>query len=279
MTSLRPETRTSDRGLFFTSIPKAGKNLVYSFLAELGVQRATIERERAVWAAESGHLAAAGREFTYALGAPAMGLRPMLPLALEQFSEAAAVMAPGVVIHHHFPFEPSLYTCLAQAGVPIIFVYRDPRDTLLSMADYILVQRKPGHLVAHFAAAERDELVERLWTGDDRLLGFGLYFQAFWSWAQSPGVTAFRFEDLVGESGKGSGIAQTEALRQLAALVPPVSESIFRDAQARTFNRKAGTFYKGVAGRWREETGPRIKNVLFSGGMRDLVLLFGFSLD
>ena len=264
------------RGLFFTSIPKAGKNLIYSFLGEFGYARPKVDREGAVWSAERPMLAACGRRCTYALPPPAHDAATVDSQA-TRFADQVAALGDRQVVHHHVPFSAGLAARLAAAGVPVVFVYRDPRDVLLSMADYILNQGSPVHLAGRFAGRSRAELVQVLWTGDDLLVPLAAYIDAFAGWRTDPRTISVRFEDLIGERGGGTAEIQSAALRRIAGQLGAVTPAALARAQAKTFNPKAGTFFKGQAGRWREETEPAVMDVLQRPEMRALAERWGYA--
>jgi hypothetical protein len=267
---------TDARGLFFTSIPKGGKNLIYSFLDELGYARPAIPREKALWHLEAPWLAAAQRHCTYALPPVPREQEAGLPGAFRDFLGAVTALRPREVLHHHFPHGQELAAGLRAAGVPVVFVARDPRDLLLSMADYILVQKKPVHLAGKYEQLDRRSLIVRLWTGDEELISLPNYFAAFAAWRETPGVIPLNFESLVGEAGGGNREEQTGALQKLAVALGSIDGPTFKRACGRTFNRGAGTFFKGRRGRWREETEPEVLAVLQSPSMQALAVKWGY---
>lgn len=267
---------TDPRGLFFTSIPKSGKNLIYSFLEELAYQRPAISREKALWHLEAPWLAAAGRHCTYALPPVPREQRSGLPDAFREFLVAATALPARQVLHHHFPYSRELAGGLHAAGVPVVFVARDPRDLLLSMADYILIQKKPAHLAGKYALLDRRTLIARLWEGDEELISLTDYFAAFAGWRNAPGVISLSFESLVGEAGGGDDGEQRTTLGKLAAALGADEGSAFERACAKTFNRRAGTFFKGRRGRWREEKEVAVLAVLQSPAMQVLAVKWGY---
>jgi len=263
-------------GLFFTSIPKAGKNLIYSFLSELGYKRAPIPRDPALWLVEKPWLEQVKRRCTYALPPMPAELATGLDEAFEVFIKAVTRLGGREVLHHHFPYGRALAERLHSAGVPVVFVTRDPRDLLLSMADYILVQKKPAHLAANYAELDRRSLIARLWSGDDELISLADYFAAFSGWRQAPGVITLHFEALIGEAGGGSQAEQARALKALVTGLGDVDDLVFQRACLKTFNRGAGTFYKGRRGRWREETDLEVLSLLQAPAMRSLAATWGY---
>jgi sulfotransferase 6B1 len=263
------------RGLLFTSIPKAGKNIIYSFFHELGYSRLGVERDLALSAAEEPWLRQAHRAETYALPAQS-GSRSVVEHGLKTFLQAVSVIKDREIIHHHFPYTPGLATPLQAAGVPVVFVYRDPRDVLVSMADYILVQKKPMHLAEKYRGLERVALVERLWTGDGELVSLPTYFEMFAGWRNAAGVISARFEALIGEKGGGSSSVQRDVFAAITQKLGDLSAPFAERACRAAFNPRAGTYYKGRIGRWNDETDPSIVAILTGREMTELAVQWGY---
>ncbi len=267
-------TTTSPR-LFFTSVPKAGKNLVYSFLAAVGFQRHGLRREPAIHFCEQPWFGSS--RCTYALPAPEPGEAERLPQEWKRFLAGLDDFPAGQAHHHHFPFHAGLASALDARGVPKALLIRDPRDILVSMADYLLVQAKPAHLAARFAGLERPALIERLFTGDDVLVPFCDYLASFEGWRRDPGTLTLRFEDLVGARGGGDDSWQSAAFTRLARHAGmEENPALVQHGAERAFNPKAGTFFRSRIGRWREEGQSSVQAVLSAPDLRAWVGRWGY---
>ncbi len=55
-----------------------------------------------------------------------------------QFLDAVRQMPQGTWVNQHFAFNAELHSALREAGVPIVFLCRDPRDCVLSMANFLI---------------------------------------------------------------------------------------------------------------------------------------------
>lgn len=265
------------RPLFFTSVPKAGKNLIYTFLGAWEYRRTDLSREAALAAAEAPWLARSGHRSTYALGSDDPHRLASAKEALQDFLQRTAALSGKSVIHHHFPHTPEIADRLKGTDLAVVFVYRDPRDILLSMADYILNQSKPAHLAQALGKMCRQNLIERLWQGDELLLPFPDYLGMFAGWRDEPGVLGLRFESLIGENGGGTRNEQSIAVASLAEKLRLPVGSKLEQAQGRIFNRNAGTFFMGQANRWRRETDPAIRTLLASTSMCRLAREWDYS--
>ena len=260
--------------LFFTSIPKAGKNLIYSFINELGYQRDVQVREQVVRLAEQPWLDQAGASMSYALGPFAASA--IFPQAISNYMEG--INSGGdlpIVGHHHFPYSQEFTRFLNPSKIVAAFVYRDPRDVLLSMADYILNQHKPAHLAEQWGREDRDVLVEKIWQGQDGLLSLPEYYKCFAAWRDVPDVVEMRFESLVGERGGGAALLQRTSFQSLYSALGGEDDVEFDRALARAYNPDAGTYFKGRLNRWKEE-GGKITQLLGCKEMASLVQEWGY---
>ncbi len=261
--------------LFFTSVPKAGKNLIYSFLAAVGFERHGLRREPAIHFCEAPWFGASRR--TYASPPLEPGEENRLAEAWTRFLAGLADFPAGQAHHHHYPFQAELAAALARRRVPKTLLIRDPRDILVSMADYLLVQSKPSHLAARFAGWPRPALIERLFTGDAALAPFCDYLASFEGWRQDGGTLTLRFEDLVGDRGGGDGDRQIAAFTRLARHAGmEENPALIQHGAAYAFNPKAGTFFRSRAGRWREENEPSVRALLAAPGLRALAARWGY---
>lgn len=246
------------RPVFFSSIPKCGKNLVYSFFNTLGYHRHVWRNNPSAML----HHARFGRD-TYAFAAPA-------PYSAEQLREAPDVigrelgLAGGggpVIGHLHLMDDVDPSHFLRAAGFQQLFVYRDPRDTLVSMLNYARVQGHPEHVARRLAGLSDEDALIFLLEGAHDLAPFAEYFDAHRGWLDRRDVLSLRFEDLIGVSGGGDEAAQRKAVGQLAALIDvPADDPRIDAARMRTFNRHAGTFHRGQIGAWRESFTPKVES-------------------
>jgi hypothetical protein len=135
-------------------------------------------------------------------------------------------------------------------------MYRDPRDVLLSMVDF-LVGSEPSQLGAFpdhhvYAAILRSvETVEERLTialTDPAFPGVDAFVRAQWL-LRHPRVCQVSFEELIGVSGGGSAARQSTAVARMASFLGVDAD--VRTIAGRIFNDKAHTFHRGQIGRWR----------------------------
>lgn len=250
----------ASRRVFFTSVPKSGKNVLYSFFEHLGYARGDARVE----AACPGLLARACRH-------AGLTRHPRLdPRGREQqaagradwraFTGHLRGLPEPAVLGQHVPHAAPLARGLARSGARLVFLYRNPRDVLTSLANYVRVQGKPRDLAARLGGLPAEEVLVRLLSGDGPHLPFATWLLGFHGWLSAPGVLALRFEDVIGPRGRGDAARQREALGRLAAHAGFAGPAGQLDrAVDRAFNPGAGTFFKGQIGLWRDHFTPRVE--------------------
>jgi hypothetical protein len=248
------------RPVFFTSIPKSGKNLIYSFYFALGLKRWTWGEAPA--RLHAAHFARASNRQNYAF--PEVGSLSDAEenAALDDVMGQIAAFPANTIAHGHFLPADRLKHFVAQKGVSTIFVTRDPRDVLVSMLNFSRARKLPVHVTAMLDPLSDEEALLLLLEGRDKLVPFASYFDAYHDWLSAPGVTFFRFEDLIGERGGGDDVRQHQMCARLAELAGFASgESAVETARERMFNVRAGTFFKGQIGAWRQTFTPTVGRI------------------
>jgi hypothetical protein len=243
--------------VFFTSVPKCGKNLIYSFYFALGMKRWD-------WGDRPALLHAA--HFGRITDKPSYGFPAADPVsegaeraALDDVMGQLTSMPADIISHHHFLPHPRLTRHIHEQGLSTVFVARDPRDVLVSMLNFARKRQLPSHVSAILEPLSDEDALLLLVEGRDRLIPFADYFDAYRDWLSAPGVTQLRFEDLIGPKGGGDAARQEQACMMLAALagLPPTDDAV-KAATQQVFNTKAGTFHKGAIGAWREAFTPSV---------------------
>jgi hypothetical protein len=244
--------------LFFNSIPKCGKNLVVTFLAKLGYQR--------LWFADDRFNRAAYARCFDAFPGRASYVYPWDPEPtgngneFEPFRADLESLGDNQFYHQHTVFEGELARIVDRTGVRSLFVYRDPRDALVSALNYARTQALPNHVAEMIEGYSPEDALLFLIEGDDRFVPFTDYFQSFHGWRDNPGTLCLRFEDMIGPKGGGSLKRQKTAFAALAAHLDWAGpqETLDRATDA-AFNPRAGTFFRGQTGTWREYFTPRVE--------------------
>jgi hypothetical protein len=138
---------------------------------------------------------------------------------------------------------------------PIIFNHRDPRDSLLSLVNYLL-QRANDPYSPFARNTIYADILESMPSASDQLdfaiEQMGEHVEKFSrnGWLLfHPAVATVSFEELVGSAGGGSEAAQLATVRRVAEHLG--AEADLPDL--RLFDPSGRTFYRGQVGAWREE--------------------------
>jgi hypothetical protein len=192
--------------------------------------------------------------------------------------------APAENVRAHLFYDARFAEQLEWLNFVHYFIYRDPRDVIVSGCHY-LREMNPWHrLGKHFRACGTMEDAILLSIrglspseSSDWLPNVGQRFALYEGWLQSPEVCAFRFEDL-------RGAKQAEELERLVrhfasrcAEPPAVSESVDRVA-ASIKPEKSHTFRKGRGGGWVAEFTPACKDA-FKQVAGELLIRLGYEHD
>jgi hypothetical protein len=171
----------------------------------------------------------------------------------------------------------------AETGEPrIIFNYRDPRDTILSMVNFLCGRTKEGLSAFNNLRAFSGTLMAM--DGIEERLTYALTDEAFPCQADDfkrmlwllhhPDVCKASFEELVGPSGGGSADAQLAAVTRLMDFLGITTTSP-RDIAGTLFNRDAFSFYRGQIGTWREVFTPE-HHRLAQSRLGEVLPLYGY---
>jgi hypothetical protein len=161
-----------------------------------------------------------------------------------------------------------------------VFVYRDPRDMIISHVFYA-TDMYPEHGMHDYYHEKTETMEERIDAAilgvnehNTKMRGVNARYEAYMGWLDIPDVLSLRFEELIQDrdtsfnrlldylelKGFGSMIDREKALELMASAVVP---------------KKSGTFRKGKPGNWREYfTQENIKK--FKGSTGDLLVKLGY---
>ena len=171
-----------------------------------------------------------------------------------------------------------------ETGKPkIIFNYRDPRDTILSMINFLCKKTKGGLSdfnnlrVLSEIMLSKDSLEDRLTyaLADDSFPCQASDFKSMRWLLHHPNVFKVSFEELVGPKGGGSAEAQLDAAARLLDFLGERNLSP-EDVVGTLFNSDSFSFFKGQIGGWEKIYTPehrRIADAVFG----EVLALYGYA--
>ena len=161
-----------------------------------------------------------------------------------------------------------------------IFVYRDPRDMIVSHVFYATEMHK-GHGMHPYYTEVLDSTEKRI---DAQILGveepgFELScvktkYEAYLGWLAQPNVLCIRFEDLILNRVEVLGVI-LDYLAQLGFTPSVTRREAIETLTSAIAPRKSGTFRKGKPGNWREHFSQENINH-FKEATGDLLVRLGY---
>jgi len=250
-------------GVVICSIPKCGSNLLKALLQELGY-------------AYKGNLV----ERTY--------------LHLSEAGLNRELGENGCTITHAIPTQENI-DIVRRTGHKAIYIYRDPRDQVISCARYMKQLLGGKFWVA--AQLPFDDLVTELivnykikgqaykkglWSDPvfDDMGSVVDFYHMYMPWQDCPDVYTVNFEKLVGAKGGGSDAEQYQEISNICAYlglerspeqIKALGDNLFG-------NKKSLTFVKGLIGQWRE-TFCSAQKLIFKIFANDLLVELGYEKD
>lgn len=192
----------------------------------------------------------------------------------EEIIQEIRTMRSGEIRYGYIDYREPFHHLLTGSDIATVFIYRDPRDLLVSHVFYA-TDIHEGHGMHDYYAEELGSMEERLNVAIEGCEIPGLElpnvldrYQIHFPWIEGDEVLSLRFEDLILDrertlgrivdyiSGYGVefGVSRSHAIRVLGQAIRP---------------QRSGTFRKGEPGNWREhfteENKARFKAV--AGGL------------
>lgn len=172
----------------------------------------------------------------------------------------------------------------AETGKPkIIFNYRDPRDTVLSMVNFLCGKTKGGLSdfnnlrVLSEIMLSKDTLEDRLTYAltDESFPCQARDFKSMLWLLHHPNVCKVSFEELVGPKGGGSAEAQLDAAARLIDFLGE-RDSSPKDIVDALFNSDAFSFFKGQIGGWEKVYTPGHRRIA-DDTLGEVLALYGYA--
>ncbi len=192
-------------------------------------------------------------------------------------------MRRGDIAYAYLSARQPFISLVTQPDKAMVFVYRDPRDMIVSHVFYA-TQIHTGHGMHEYYTKVLNSMEERIHAaiqgvdeGDAKLSNIRQKYLNYLDWLETPGVLCLRFEDLILNreqalnalldylEGRGfkPRVAREEAVRALTEAIVP---------------KKSGTFRKAQPGNWREYFTESNK-AAFKSLANDILIRLGYETD
>jgi hypothetical protein len=178
------------------------------------------------------------------------------PLSDEKVFDGLYSMRPGDIRYGYIHAKEPYLSLLTQPEQATIFVYRDPRDMLVSHVFYATDLYEGHGMNRYYSQLESMEArlnaaIEGVADPEFALSSVRERYDSYLEWLAQPDVFCLRFEDLILERD----VALVRLLGYLT--VRGLDLKVSRDQAIETLKvgiapKKSGTFRKGQPGNWRE---------------------------
>jgi hypothetical protein len=188
----------------------------------------------------------------------------------------------GVIGWGYLEASPENVAFLVQPGRVNYFLYRDPRDMLVSHV-FFATEMHPGHgMHAYYnALPDFNARLKVAITGIDqdglRMVSVRQRYEDVFRWLETPGVMCIRFEDLV-ERRAATLQAMLDEVEKSGYRIPTPREEALRLLMAAIQPRRSATFRSGKSGTWRQYFTEEHKR-LFKEVAGDLLIRLGYETD
>ncbi len=226
-------------------MPRAGSGWFYNLMQDLVVENGGTDSH---WIRQHFHLNRIWSEVNCNIG--------VLSTRRLFMSMLPGLLGYTYVVKAHAAPSPPTQWLMKLGWLQAAYIYRDPRDAMLSAFENGQKARDNG----------RSNAFSELVDFDHALAFMKDYVQISTSWLALPQVLSIRYEDLVNiYDEQVEKLCKFLDVNQEADLIRAVIER-YRPAQA-TINQKGLHFRKGVSGRYREKFTPeeiKVLNHIFS---------------
>ena len=192
-------------------------------------------------------------------------------------------MRPGDIGYGYIKARQPFVSLLTQPGWATIFVYRDPRDMLVSHVFYATQMHK-GHGMHRYYTETLHTMEERIKAAiqgveepGSELSPVRAKYEGYLGWLEQPAVLCLRFEDLILDRKVAlERILDYLVQRGFTPRLPRDQEIVILDQAIAP--KKSGTFRKGQPGNWREHF-TEANKIFFKQQAGDLLLRLGYEKD
>lgn len=181
----------------------------------------------------------------------------------------------------HLMFQDDYQAMLVSKQCKVFFMYRDPRDQIISAYFYLKNHPKwPPHSFSEEMETFIFEMIDQKEIADPyhKTKGVLDFYSHYLPWMDLPGIFCVRFEDLVGSAGGGSDEKRKAALKGIRDHlgVSMSDEQLFAAADA--LDGRSITFRAGKINSWREFFNEEHKRA-FKRAAGQLLITLGYETD
>ncbi len=176
------------------------------------------------------------------------------------------LLKPGQYAIGHVHYLPEYADLLKKLHFKHIFLYRDPRDVVLSLSYYIARQWKdhPLHALFNHQVLQPKARMMMLLQGVPGIYPeFMKKFGPCYGWLRDSDCLKIRFEDLISSKASRRQVIHRIADFLWQGEMPPMPKERMVELAIKNINpRTSATFRKGISGEWRQEADEPLKTIM-----------------
>ena len=192
-------------------------------------------------------------------------------------------MRPGDIGYGYIGAQEPFIDALSRPGRATVFLYRDPRDMIVSHIFYA-TQMHPGHWMRRYYTERLHTMEERINAAiqgvdepGSELTEVRVRYEGYLGWLDQDEVLSLRFEDLIQD--REATLGHLLDYLEKRGFTPEAPRQVAIETLSRAIApRKSGTFRKGVPGNWKEHFTEANKS-LFKDKTGDLLITLGYEED
>ena len=197
----------------------------------------------------------------------------------EEVREELQRIPRGVIGWGYVEASPENVAVLCQPGRVNYFIYRDPRDMLVSQVFFATDMHEEHGMHAYYnSLSDFGERLKIAITGIDRdglkMVSVKQRYEGVFQWLGQPGVMCIRFEDLIDRRDITLN-AMLDEVEKTGYKIPTPREKALEILVEAIQPKKSHTFRSGKTGGWREHFTQEHK-ALFKDVAGDLLVRLGY---
>jgi hypothetical protein len=188
----------------------------------------------------------------------------------------------GVIGWGYVEASPENVDFLRKPGRVNYFVYRDPRDLLVSQVYFATDMYEEHGMHGYYKSLpDFDARLKAAITGVDqdgaKMVSVKQRYEGVFQWLEQSGVLCIRFEDLVNQRDRTLN-AMLDQVEKTGYRIPTPRENCLRVLTEAIQPKKSHTFRSGKTGGWKEHFTDQHK-ALFKDVAGDLLVRLGYEMD
>lgn len=200
-----------------------------------------------------------------------------IPYNADDIVCSLGVYRPLEVVKAHLSSDPVLTQYINASNFLTYFIYRDPRDVVVSLAYYGFVDAASDTRLT-FNSLPMEQRIHHLIVGADygqfHFAGINAFYRKFMGWLECPFVLHLRYEDLIHHRQEALQRIVDYFLKRIDTL-PASREQIVQALASNIDPGRSPTFRRGATGDWKTHFSVQHKN-LFKEHTDDLLTQLGY---